>query len=1087
MSVIGGMLEKKADLLPSVTLQPHQQAVLDSLRHHPGNRLLFHSLGSGKTLTGIAASEQTGEPYTFVSPASLRINTRKELSRFVDDPGKADVKSYSELALGHPIPKDQSLVFDEAHRLRNPESMQSQRAIDLARRAKQTVLLTGTPIVNDPTDLAVPLSILTGHEYTPKDFGERYLGTKRVSPGFFGWLRGVPAGQEPIMTHREELKHLLDGKVDYYAPSQSTVPTNHEDVEVEMHPDQASLYHAMWGKLPWLLRWKLSRNYPLSTDDLRRATSFLVGPRQVGLSTYPFMGDRKDALKAFQTSSKLQEAHKRLLEKFQDPRTKALVFSNFIDAGLTPYLAGLQQSGIPAAVFHGGLSDNERKKLVEDYNSGKLRVALLGPSGAEGLSFKGTQLVQILDPYWNSVRGKQSEGRALRYDSHFDLPEELQNVAVQRYISKLPLGFKDRMLERIGLDRKDNRRAADDYLINMSKRKDKLNEQFIDLLKEVGTHKQAVTKPRQLETSTEVSEQSNSDESKQAAAKPHWVQHVMENYESTAPPHLIFTKSPQEIADASDAEGVAPKGVVSWQRMVNFHRNRGGRRLTDERRQALADAITILSQRIKERKQQPEMYDPQTLLPIKQADYAEGIPSKFDYGDISKLKPGQMLDYVVNKHQARRAGLHYDVRFGNPELGLFSWAARKGVPEPGVKHLAIQQPLHSHSYREFEGDIPEGYGAGSVRKFDEGKVLITKAGPQGIHFTTAHRRFPERFALIPPKNPSKKNWLLINTTKTEPIPYEKVHYTSVPPERAEEVLKNLQPGSSVQAKIDGAASLTKLYKDHFEVLSYRASKTGKPIVHTERVFQNRPEVQIPKDLQGSVFRGELYGERDGKVIPPQQLGGLLNSAVAKSITDQQAQKIKLRNMLFDATQIGNKPVTDTPYANRLATVRDAISRIPLPEQFHAPEEATTPESALNLWNTVKQRKDPYGHEGVVIHPVTGKPMKVKMRDEHDVLIRGYVPGKGKYHGVGIGTLTYTDPKLGPSGKVLGEVGTGFSDELRRDIFNKPDDYIGRIARVIAQEKHPSGALRAPAFLAFHEDYPLITNSNAQTTPTTTLR
>lgn len=489
-SVLDGVV-KAADLLPGVSLQPHQRRLEDRYKDHPGKVLLMHGLGTGKTLTSLGIAESQGTPYTSFVPASLRNNLRGEQAKFTDGRVPSDVMSYSALARGRPVANPDSLVMDEVQGLRNPNSLASQRAMDLADRAKQVTLLSGTPIVNDPSDLAVPMSMVTGKRITPREFTDKYVGTRKVSPGFFGWLGGVQPTEEPAVRNEDELRALLKGHVDYYQPDRPTVPTTHEEVPVEMSADQAHLYHGMWGKLPWMLRWKLHHSYPLTSEELQRSTSFLSGPRQVGLSTYPYMGHKADALKAFQGSPKLQTAFGRLQDTLKDDRTKALIFSNFIDAGLTPYSAGLTKAGIPHGVFHGGLDDAQRKKLVEDYNTGKIRVALLGPAGAEGLSFKGTQLVQLLDPHWQNARGRQSEGRALRYDAHLGLDEDLRNVKVQRYVSKLPLGVLDRMASGVGFNRDKNRRAADDYLMSMAARKDRLNQRFIDVLKDVGTPKQA--------------------------------------------------------------------------------------------------------------------------------------------------------------------------------------------------------------------------------------------------------------------------------------------------------------------------------------------------------------------------------------------------------------------------------------------------------------------------------------------------------------------------------------------------------------------------------------------------------------------
>jgi hypothetical protein len=321
-----------------------------------------------------------------------------------------------------------------------------------------------------------------------------------------------------------------------------------------------------------------------------------------------------------------------------------------------------------------------------------------------------------------------------------------------------------------------------------------------------------------------------------------------------------------------------------------------------------------------------------------------------------------------------------------------------------------------------------------------------------------------------------KQWLLINTTPTEPIPYKKVHYSKVSPEKAESVLENLQPGSSVQAKIDGAASLTKLMDDKLDVVSYRKSKeTGGPILHTERLFKGKPvTVKIPKEYVGSVLRGELYGERKGESIPPHELGGILNSSVMKSVAKQMQEDINLHNMVFDVQQVGEKPTTDLPYERRMELVRKILSHLPK-EKFHAPEEAKTPEEAKRLLRDIHGGRHPTTEEGIVIHRPNEKPIKVKFTEDHDVHITGVFSGGGKWEGKGGGGFTYA---LKPGGPTVGKVGTGLSDDLRRDIHEHPEDYIGRVARIRAQAQHASGAYRAPALVAFHEDYPMAKTKKA---------
>jgi len=490
--ISGDVSTKQADLNPNISLQPHQQGVVDKVQKQldtagKARMLLYHSLGSGKTLSGLAAADESKIPYTAVVPASLRNNLRKEQEKFIDQPTAtpSSIMSHTGVALGRTIENPGSLLVDEAHRFRNPNSAQAKNLVEAARKARQVVLLTGTPVVNDPSDFTVPYNILTGEDMSPEEFGNMYMDEAPKQPWYKRIFNGAPG--EPSIINQDQLKNKLQGKVDYFAPLAPKAEINRKDVVVEMSQNQTDLNSYMMGQLPAALRWKLKMNYPLTQEEVSRMTSFMTGLRQVGLSTLPFMKGNKDVQKAFDDSPKLTTAFsnlKGLLDK--DPKGKALIFSNFIDAGLSPYQAALDRAGIPAASFTGALSDKERKRLVDDYNTDKLKVALLGPSGTEGLSFKGTKLVQLLDPHWNTARSSQSEGRALRFDSHEHLPIEDRKVQIERYIARTAPGRLRSMLRYVGVGA-DPVPATDDYLISAANRKQELNEQFLNLLKQIGS------------------------------------------------------------------------------------------------------------------------------------------------------------------------------------------------------------------------------------------------------------------------------------------------------------------------------------------------------------------------------------------------------------------------------------------------------------------------------------------------------------------------------------------------------------------------------------------------------------------------
>jgi superfamily II DNA or RNA helicase len=478
---------KTAALSPDVELQEHQQRVSDRVSGEDPRLLVYHGLGSGKSLSAIAAAEAAqkihGGNYGVVVPASLRGNFQKELGKFTQG-SNPELLSYSGLALGKKFQSQpDTLVMDEAQRLRNPESAASRAAREAAQKAKRLVLLSGTPITNSPTDMASLISMLTSKELTPKQFEERYIGYKSKFPGIIPYLRGAQWGEVPYVKNEKELRQLLEGRVDYH-PSKTPegVDVQEEVIKTPLSKAQQKIQKAIRTKVPPGFLWKMDKEFPMSREELAKMNSFLNGLRQVSLSTQSFRGDR-DPLKAFDQSGKLQTAMQNLQKALEgDERKKALIYSNFIESGVNPYAAALARAGIPHGIFHGGISPEARQKALKEYNEGKLRALLIGPAGAEGISTKGTNLIQLLDPHWNEARTQQARGRGLRFDSHAGLPEDLKNVQVQRYLSGSDEpGFLGRLLGQ------RRQRTGDEVLETLSQNKEQLNEAFRKILREVGT------------------------------------------------------------------------------------------------------------------------------------------------------------------------------------------------------------------------------------------------------------------------------------------------------------------------------------------------------------------------------------------------------------------------------------------------------------------------------------------------------------------------------------------------------------------------------------------------------------------------
>ena len=476
-------LAKKAALQDDVQLQPHQQRIIDRMNAGDKRLLLYHGLGSGKSLSSLAAAEAAGGDYGAVTPASLRQNYEKEIEKFTEGT-EPDVLSYSGVGAGKQFKKPvKTTIFDEAHRLRNPGTAATQAAKRLAQNSENLLLLTGTPITNHPSDLASLLGLLHNKNISSEQFEKDYVGHKKVYPTFLSRFTGKGVGEQPYVKNEAKLRELLKGKIDYQASkTPEGVNVKEEVVKVPLSGDQQRIQKAIKSGIPPEWAWKLNKEFPLSRDELKSMNSFLTGLRQSSLSTLPFRGDKKP-LAAFDESGKLQQALKDLKDELgSDPRKKAITYSNYIDAGLSPYAAALEREKIPYGMFHGGIPLKQRKQTLQDYNEGKLRALLLGPAAAEGISTKGTNLIQLLDPHWHESRSSQARGRGLRFDSHTGLPEDLKNVAVKRYISesKEP-SWLGRLL---GSQRQ---RTGDEILQTLAADKEKLNDVFRKILQEEGT------------------------------------------------------------------------------------------------------------------------------------------------------------------------------------------------------------------------------------------------------------------------------------------------------------------------------------------------------------------------------------------------------------------------------------------------------------------------------------------------------------------------------------------------------------------------------------------------------------------------
>lgn len=433
-------------------LQHYQESVLAK-----GNRpFALHGTGTGKTLTSLKFIERAQEEnpegnVVIVTSAALKDNLAKEADKHGVDLNWDRINTVSHEAMAREgtsgvvnkaMKNGGTLVLDEIHKLRNPETSGHMNVMNASRSADRVLGLTGTGIINKVDDLSNLYDLVQG---TNGVKAQSFLEEVTEKQSLVDRIRGKTPKVTLQVTNPRHLKDRFTSLDIYYPPKDSElVPmVTSRTKNIVMSPRQSIGYEmaeaqSIKGRpeLAELAR-KLRAGENMTSGEAAKANAFASQTSQAAISSAVHMDGKVE-------SSKIDVALDDLAKSFRDnPEHRGVIYTNKIKAGLDPLLAKLHERGYAdkIQVVQGATKKSTIQNLVKNYNDGSKPLLLISDSGAEGLDLKGTRGIQVLNPNWNDGKINQAVGRGARLGSHLHLPREDRRVDVTHYHSIFPKKF----------------------------------------------------------------------------------------------------------------------------------------------------------------------------------------------------------------------------------------------------------------------------------------------------------------------------------------------------------------------------------------------------------------------------------------------------------------------------------------------------------------------------------------------------------------------------------------------------------------------------------------------------------------------
>lgn len=428
LAVVDDFDELLALEIARVDHMPHQEATAIRVLSDMGGRaVLADEVGLGKTIeAGLIIKELILRGHVrdalVLCPASLRNQWQDEMrekfdERFAIAERGTDDMTASRLIMSLQLAQRNKarvasrdwdlVVLDEAHKIAGPNA-RAGRALLEGLDARYKLFLTATPVQNDLSELYRLVQLLRpGTFASRRDFTSRFVGARdRCEPRDPRALRELV---RDVMVRTTRAQAGLDD-----------VTRHAVDVPIQLSSDERTAYRVCSE----LLREHMSE----PGDHLRRrqlAHRLTASPRGLASTAHKIAQVHPDPtarrllseLSAICDEMGRTVRHRRALELVQewlaDPeKGRALVFTQHTET-LEDLLRLLDEAGIEAVPFHGGMAGTNRRNSIERFRR-SVKVMVSTDAGAEGINLQFCNCVLNYDLPWNPMRIEQRIGRVHR-------------------------------------------------------------------------------------------------------------------------------------------------------------------------------------------------------------------------------------------------------------------------------------------------------------------------------------------------------------------------------------------------------------------------------------------------------------------------------------------------------------------------------------------------------------------------------------------------------------------------------------------------------------------------------------------------